>query len=178
MGPLSSLLPALNHTVPLEYSKYLCKSLSTKKKHDENKNSSPKTQTTRDASFGPVIVEVSVYKGIRVFLYIKCTYIYQLILKKHEEKKKHSPKAQTTRGASFGPVTVVVAPHRHPCVFQYFESTYIYQLILKKHEERKKNTHLRPKRREARRLGQLQSSLPSTNVSSSSNTSNVPIDIN
>ena len=25
---------ALNHTVPLEYSKFLCKSLSTKKKHD------------------------------------------------------------------------------------------------------------------------------------------------
>ena len=73
LGPLS-LLPALNHTVPLEYSKFLCKSLSTKKKHEENKKSSPKAQTTRLASFGPVIVVVSVYKGIRVFLYIKCTY--------------------------------------------------------------------------------------------------------
>ena len=37
LGLLSSLLPVLNHTVPLEYSKFLCKSLSTKKKHEENK---------------------------------------------------------------------------------------------------------------------------------------------
>ena len=77
-----------------------------------------RAQTTRLVSFGPVIVEVSVYKGIRVLLYIKCTYIYQLILKKHEErKKKHSPKAQTTRLASFGPVTVVVAVDKRILVF-------------------------------------------------------------
>ena len=53
-------------------------------------------QTTRDMSFGPVIVVVAFCKHLRVLKYIIGTYTYQLIQKKHIEKKKYSPRAQTT----------------------------------------------------------------------------------
>ena len=45
-------------------------------------------QTTRDASFGPVIVVVAFCKHLRVFKYIISTYTYQLIQKKQVEKKE------------------------------------------------------------------------------------------
>jgi hypothetical protein len=64
-------------------------------------------QTTRLASFGPVLV-ISVLP-VAYFVYYNFIYCKTLVsIKKTRNKKiKNSPMAQTTPDASFGPVLVV-----------------------------------------------------------------------
>ena len=60
-------------------------------------------QTTRFASFGPVLLVVASSVSIR------STVAPRVLVDKNELKKKHVPMAQTTRIASFGPVLLVAA---------------------------------------------------------------------
>ena len=67
-------------------------------------------QTTRFASFGPVLFVVAPHMYIRSFN-IPVTLLIDI--KNANIKKKHLLMAQTARNASFGPVLLVVASRRY-----------------------------------------------------------------
>jgi len=106
-------------------------------------------QTTRLASFGPVVVVAehpATYFVIRTYVY------YKTLVSIKQKTKKHSSMAQTTRLASFGPVFVVA---EHPATY-FVIRTYVYYKTLVSIKE---NTHLWPKRRQTRRLSPFSSLL-------------------
>ena len=78
-------------------------------------------QTTRFASFGPVLLVVAFPEPLRstvapIFAVDKNEYI-----KKHDKQKKHVLMAQTTQFASsFGPVLFVVTSRRYLRSFDVF----------------------------------------------------------
>ena len=87
------------------------KTIVNMKNHGQKKINSPRVQTTRLASFGPVIVVPALPMTYLVEYNIVHYKTLVSIEIKHERKKKHVLMAQTTRDASFGPVIVIVASH-------------------------------------------------------------------
>ena len=83
---------------------------------------SPRAQTTRLASFGPVFVvpaQSIMYLVIRTYIYNRT---FVSIKKKRRKMEKKSPMAQTTSDASFGLVFVIPAQYIMYLVIR----TYIY----------------------------------------------------
>jgi len=88
-------------------------------------------QTTRLASFGPVVVVAehpATYFVIRTYVY------YKTLVSIKQKTKKHSSMAQTTRLASFGPVFVVA---EHPATY-FVIRTYVYYKHLVSIKEKRK----------------------------------------
>ena len=97
-------------------------------------------QTTRLASFGPVLV-ISVLP-VAYFMYYSLMYCTTLVSvkKKRRKVKKYSPRAQTTRLASFGPVFTISA---HPVAYFVIKSyRYSKNLVaIKRKKQRKHKKH-------------------------------------
>ena len=80
------------------------------KKSDIFKKNIPRAQTTRLASFGPVIVlavQLNPLCSCKTLIEPKNRRNHKLVCKKHEKEKKNLPRDQTTPDASFGPVIVL-----------------------------------------------------------------------